>query len=245
MYLERHGLNPRDVLPQQYLPNKRLRRLNKQFLPEYCFLFEKNYHGYRLKQVRLLPKKARASEFLIEETSHQAAREPQPLRPAATRSLNAHDDAGFLTVVQTLVLVALSFEDFQALFQQPLTELRRNYQRHKIDELSRLSEDRPSQRSLPPEDRELSHPEPLPEHSSFQHLPDPHSEPQPDQPRREEEPRLEEPPKEQSQQQSSVEIYELITREIGELDRAIFQKLGVGKSGMTLWPAVVLQPLIG
>jgi hypothetical protein len=42
-----------------------------------------------------------------------------------------------------------------------------------------------------------------------------------------------------------VEIYELITREIGELDRAIFQKLAVGKLGMILWPAVVLQPLMG
>jgi hypothetical protein len=71
--------------------------------------------------------------------------------------LNSQDDAGVLTVVQSLALHYLPFDEFQRIFEPILLDLKKNYKAIKIEELSRISEERSSsdQNNLMLEERDI------------------------------------------------------------------------------------------
>ena len=56
--------------------------------------------------------------------------------------------------------------------------------------------------------------------------------------------RAQEQPKKILSEEESVEIMERVTRELAEVDKRIFSKMSLASSHV-LWPAVVLQPLVG
>lgn len=111
-YLKESNISYKKFIMEDYFLNKKLKRLHKYNLPENCIFFERSFNNNSVpKLVKLIQKKSKSNEYMIEEREHNC-KNPQ-VRSVSNYIL----DNGVLTVAQTLVFVSMNFEQFQKIFQ--------------------------------------------------------------------------------------------------------------------------------